>query len=86
MSGARLSATESAMLISTREREVWTTDEKKRLNRCAKDFNAHGDKLLLVCGNPLCVDPRMTLQQDHSAPGGMVLRCYCRDRVFTPTC
>lgn len=86
MSGTEIRDLDSAMLISTRDREVWTTDEKKRLDRCAKDFNIHGDKLLLVCGNPCCPDARMILQQDASSPGGMVLRCGCRDRVFSPSC
>lgn len=84
MSAQAVSPMEAAMLVSTRAREVWTNDEQKRLNRCAKDFNAHGDKLLSVCGRATCPDQRMTLQQDGSAPGGMVLRCGCTDRVFSP--
>lgn len=86
MSARALSHTEAAMLVSHRLREVWTTDEKKRLNRCSKDFNSHGDKLLLVCGNLTCPDQRITLQRDQTVPGGMVLRCGCRDRVFSPSC
>ena len=85
MSARGLTASESAMLITTRLRVVWTTDEKKRLSRCAKDVNQHGDKLLLVCGHDTCPDQRITLQQDGSAPGGMVLRCGCTDRLFSPT-
>lgn len=77
---------EAALLITTRDRVVWTTDEKKRLDRCAKDFNMHGDKLLLVCGNPCCPDPHMHLHQDQTSAGGMVLRCGCTDRCFIPTC
>lgn len=84
MSGTALSAKDSALLLSTRTREVWTTDEQKRLNRTSKDFNAHGDKLLLVCGRQTCPDHRMVLLQDASCPGGMVLRCGCTDRVFSP--
>lgn len=74
------------MLINTRNRVVWTTDEKKHLDRAARDFNSHGDKLLLLCGNVVCPDARMTLQQDVSSPGGMILRCGCTDRHFIPSC
>lgn len=80
------SAREAAMLISTRQRVVWTTDEKKHLDRCARDFNSHGDKLLMLCGNPVCPEQRITLQQDGSSASGMVLRCGCSDRVFVPSC
>lgn len=73
-----------ALLITTRERVVWTRDEQKLLNRLSKVFNAHGDKLLLRCGNPVCPDHAMTLHEDQSNPGGMVLRCGCHDRAFTP--
>lgn len=77
---------ESAMLVNTRERVVWTTDEKRRLDRCAKDFNAHGDKLLLICGNPVCPDRSIVLHVDQTHPGGAVLRCGCTDRYFIPSC
>jgi hypothetical protein len=81
-----MSASEAALLISTRQRVVWTSDEKKLLNRLSKIFNAHGDKLLLVCGNTTCLEQRMILAQDQSNPGGMVLRCGCSDRCFIPSC
>lgn len=71
---------------NTRQRTVWTRDEKKLLDRLAKVFNMHGDKLQLRCGNPVCPDTRMTLAQDATSPGGMVLRCGCTDRVFSRSC
>jgi hypothetical protein len=73
------------LLISTRQRVVWTIDERKRLDRCAKDFNAHGDKLQLKCGQLTCPDPRIHLAADFNEPGGAVLRCGCTDRVFSQT-
>jgi hypothetical protein len=73
------------LLISTRTRVVWTLAERKRLDRCAKDFNVHGDKLQLRCGQMTCPDPTMHLAADFSAPGGAVLRCGCTDRVFSQT-
>jgi hypothetical protein len=81
--GASLDA--DTYLISTRQRVVWTLAERKRLDRCAKDFNSHGDKLQLRCGNMTCPEPTMHLAADWSAPGGAVLRCGCTDRVFSPT-
>jgi hypothetical protein len=82
--GASLDA-DLALQINTRTRVVWTTDERKRLDRCAKDFNQHGDKLLLKCGQMLCPDPRIHLAAAFDAPGGAVLRCGCTDRVFSQT-
>lgn len=73
-------------ILTGRERVVWTKADKKILDRCAKLFNMHGDKLLLKCGNPVCPDHNMHLLEDISAPGGMVLRCGCHDRVFTHAC
>lgn len=81
-----MSATEAAMLVNTRARVVWTTDEKKLLNRLAKVFNMHGDKLLLRCGNQTCPEPSIALARDDSAPTGAVLRCGCSDRLFSPSC
>lgn len=77
---------DSALLITTRQRATWTTDEKRRLTRVAKDFNMHGDKLLMRCGSPVCPDDRIILHVDESAPTGAVLRCGCTDRLFTPSC
>ena len=74
------------LLINTRIRTVWTTDERRLLDRLAKIFNQHGDKLLLKCGNVVCPEDHIVLQQDRTAPGGMVLRCGCTDRHFIPSC
>lgn len=81
-----MSASETAMLVNTRQRATWTTDEKRRLSRCAKDFNMHGDKLLMRCGNVTCPDDRIILHVEPTAPTGAVLRCGCTDRRFTPSC
>ena len=74
---------DGALLISNRQRVVWTKDERRPLDRVAKVFNAHGDKFQLVCGSPFCPEPSIVLEKDSSDPGGRVLRCGCRDRVFT---
>jgi len=73
------------LLISTRTRVVWTLAERKRLDRCAKDFNVHGDKLQLRCGQITCPDPTIHLAAKFDEPGGAVLRCGCTDRVFSQT-
>lgn len=73
-------------IISTREREVWTTTERKQINRVAKILITHGDALKLECGNPVCPDPRIRVAVDSTAASGAVLRCGCRDRVFSRAC
>lgn len=69
-----------------RVRTVWTTDERRLLDRLAKTFNMHGDKILLRCGNPVCPSPVIVLKADQTSAGGAVLRCGCTDRVFSPSC
>jgi hypothetical protein len=86
MSGVPISANESAMLINTRLRVVWTSDERRLLDRLAKIFNMHGDRLQFRCGNETCLDDRIILAVDASAPGGAVLRCGCTDRHFVRSC
>jgi hypothetical protein len=77
---------ESAMLVNTRQRVVWTLAEKKHLDRTSRDFAAHGDKFLLRCGNVTCPDDQIVMHVDASQPTGAVLRCGCTDRVFSRTC
>jgi hypothetical protein len=72
--------------VSTRRRVVWTREEKRRLDRVAADFNRHGDKFLLRCGNPACPSPVIALQGDGTDAAGALLRCGCTDRVFSRTC
>lgn len=74
---------DAAMLISSRRRVVWTNDERRLFDRVARFVNAHGDKLSLRCGSPVCTEPTMTVAHDNSHPGGRVLRCGCTDRVLT---
>lgn len=69
-------------ILGARIREVWPKDERKILDRCAKLFNSHGDKLMMRCGYPLCTDPDIRLYPDPLKPNWMVLRCGCRDRAF----
>lgn len=80
------SRTNETPAVNTRQRVVWTTDERRLLDRLSKVFNQHADKLLLRCGNPVCPDNRIMLAIDDSNPGGRVLRCGCSDRCFIPSC
>lgn len=74
---------ESALLISTRRRVVWTIAERRLLDKVAKAFNVHGDKFKLVCGSEVCPSPQIALAQDDTNPAGRVLRCGCTDREFS---
>lgn len=73
---------ESALLISTRKRVVWTKDEWKVLNRAANVFNSHGDKLQLKCGSPVCPSQQIELIADESDSRKRVLVCGCSVREF----
>ncbi len=73
-----------ALIISTREREVWTYENKRHLDRLAHMLSTAGVRLMLKCANPLCPDPQMCLAKDDHDPGGRVLRCGCKDRSFMP--
>lgn len=69
--------------VMTRRRVVWTLAERKLLDKVARTFNVHGDKFQLVCGDPGCPNPKITLVQDDTNPAGRVLRCACTDREFS---
>lgn len=67
----------------TRAREVWTNDERRKLDHLAKMIKGHGDLFFLKCGSDLCPDRTIALVAEASAPRGAVLRCGCTDRVFS---
>lgn len=73
-----------ALLISTRDRQVWTTDEKKLVNRAAKLFNSYGVRMVLECQHATCPAQRIVMTRDPHDPGGMILACGCTNRVFVP--
>lgn len=73
---------EHALLISSRDREVWTYEEKRLLDRASRVIVAHGDRMQIVCGHPLCPDRRIQLMQDDTNPAGRILRCGHLDRHF----
>lgn len=71
-------------IISTRDREVWTYESKRLLDRLAKMLNSAQVTLKLECSAPLCPSPRLELKPHPTAPGGRILTCGCRDRHFEP--
>lgn len=80
--GATLNA-DLALDVNIRQRQVWTNDEKKHLDRAAKVLLSHADRMLMLCGKALCPDPRIQLVRDGDSPRGAVLRCGCTDREFS---
>lgn len=66
----------------TRRRVVWTSDEKKKLDRAAKVVASHGDVIRLRCGSPVCPDHAIVLAEEGTGYRGRVLRCGCTDRVI----
>jgi hypothetical protein len=73
-----------ALLISTRDRDVWTHENKRLLDRLARMLNSAEVKLLLRCQRATCPDPQIVLAEDDTNPAGRVLRCGCTDRHVEP--
>jgi hypothetical protein len=73
-----------ALMISTREREVWTHDNKRLLDRLAVMLQSAEVTLGLRCRRAGCPDPRITMVRDDTDPAGRVLRCGCKDRHVEP--
>lgn len=73
-----------ALIISTRDREVWTHDNKRLLDRLAVLLNSAEVALQLRCRRVTCPDPQIVMVQDDTDPNGRVLRCGCKDRHIEP--
>lgn len=69
------------LLLSTRQTEHWTRDERRVIDRAAKLLNQRGVKMLLVCASELCPDQRLRLAEGRR-PGEVSLRCGHLDRLF----
>lgn len=72
----------TALLVDQRPREVWTFENKRRLDRLAEMLNSAEVRLKLECTAPLCPDPKLRLIEDATAPSGRVLVCGCKRRFF----
>lgn len=65
---------------SSRSRETWLREDKRKIDRVAVLFNAHQIKMLLRCARPSCPDPVIILQKDPQGGDDLVFRCGCTDR------
>lgn len=65
----------------SRERQVWTADEGRLLDRAAKLLHRKGINLKMECQREGC---QVAPLSKHQTPGGgFILRCEHADRVFT---
>ena len=62
----------------SREREVWTRDEARLLERATKLLESRGVALYLRCTHPDCAT--VPIERLRAADGGLLLRCGHRDR------
>lgn len=65
----------------SREREVWTKDELKVIDRAAKLLASRKVVMLLGCDHPDC--RKTPIERIRRIDGGITLRCNHRDREFT---
>lgn len=63
------------------EREVWTRDEARLLERATKLLEARGVALYLRCTHDDCADA--PIARERAADGGLHLRCAHKDRVLS---
>lgn len=80
--GFRASVTSGLLLPEplSRDRQVWTRDEWKLLNRAQQLIARKGMRLILKCETPACADAPITKVREGD---GFLLRCAHADRVFT---
>lgn len=64
-----------------RERQVWTKQEYRLLERLTGMLGQHGVDLLLQCQHPAC--SKTPLEPSRLPDGGFRLRCAHMDRVMT---
>lgn len=63
-----------------REREVWTYDEWRALERATKLLDARGVTLYLACPEEACKGA--PIERRRNLDGGITLRCAHKDRVI----
>ena len=68
----------------SRIREVITAEEWKALDRVIrKVLGPRRIKFLFSCDHEGCTD--RLIRRERTGDGGFVLRCGCRDRVYSPS-
>lgn len=81
--GFRQASAASGLLVpedTPREREVWTKDEARLMDRTLALLKSRGLKFLLACTDARCDGHR--LEREVAPDGGYVLRCQHKERVF----
>lgn len=67
----------------SRERQVWTRDECRLVERATKFLDSKGVRTFFGCTNPECKAAPMT--RERMADGGIRLRCAHMDREMPRT-
>ena len=62
-----------------REREVWTYDEWRILERATKLLDSRGMRLYFGCADARCLET--PIERMRNLDGGITLRCAHKDRV-----
>lgn len=63
----------------SREREVWTRDEWRTLERAMKLLERRQIHVFMRCNRPAC--QKTPMERLRNPDGGITLRCQHRDRV-----
>jgi hypothetical protein len=82
--GAAFRTTNSGLFVPaelSRERQVWTKDEARLLERATKLLEGKGIRLFLGCMHDRCREA--PIERMRAADGGLVLRCAHADRVLS---
>lgn len=65
----------------SREREVWTKDEWRLIQRATKFLRTKGVQVFFRCEQPACQGKPMN--RTRQADGAIVMQCDHKDRVLT---
>lgn len=63
----------------SREREVWSKDEYRTLERATRLLTSRGVSLFMGCDDPKCKNT--PIERLRNPDGGITLRCFHKDRV-----
>lgn len=74
-----------ALIISTKNREDWTYENKMLLDKLATRLHSAAVTLEMQCKRQTCPDPRICITRDPTDPSGLILECGCTRRFFEPS-
>ena len=81
--GFRESASGTGLIVPdafSREREIWTRDERKVLRRAARLAEQKGCGVVLVCRDPRC-KANPVIERVDLPDGSFIMRCGHKDRL-----